>query len=131
MKEYEIFLKNLAEMLKSFGKVVEEIGEKVNEFAKLQEKPKPEEKVQAEPVPKLEAKPAEEKVEKEEALPKEKAVSATAAVLNLIQKSKEGVSVSTIKEKTGFDSRKINSIVYRLKKRGQIKSEKKGVYTKS
>jgi outer membrane biosynthesis protein TonB len=134
LNEYVIFLKNLAETLKSFGKVVDELGEKVNEFAELQKKTKPEKEVKPEPAPKLEAKPAEKKAEPkavEEAPPKEKAVSATETVLNLIQKSRKGVSISTIKDKTGFDSRKVNSIVYRLKKRGKIKSVKKGVYTKS
>ena len=135
MNEYVIFLKNLAEMIKSFGKVVDELGEKVNEFAELQKKPKPEEKVEPEPIQELEAKPAEKKAEikvvKEKVPPKEKAVSATETVLNLIQKSRNGISISVIKEKTGFDSKKINYIVYRLKKSGKIKSEKKGVYSKS
>ena len=35
MSEYVAFLRNLAEMLKSFGKVIDELGEKVDEFADL------------------------------------------------------------------------------------------------
>ena len=90
--------------------------------------------VKPKPAPKLEAKPvekaAEPKVEEEEAPPEEKAVSATATVLNLIQKSRKGISVSAIKEKTGFDSGKVNGIVYRLKKSGKIQNVKKGIYKK-
>ena len=135
MSEYVDFLRNLAEMLKSFGKVIDELGEKVDEFADLQIKPKPEKDVKPEPAPELEAKPvekaAEPEVEAEEAPPKEKAASATETVLNLIQKSRKGISVSSIKKKTGFDGRKVSNIVYSLKKSGRIKSEKKGVYKKA
>lgn len=133
MSEYVEFLRNLAEMLKSFGKVVDELGEKVDELADLQIKPKPDKNVRPKPPPKLEAKPVEKAAEPEieKAPAKEKAVSATEAVLNLIQKSRKGISVSAIKEKTGFDSRKVNGIVYRLKKSGKIQNVKKGVYKKA
>ena len=135
MNEYGIFLKNLGEMLKSYGKIFDEFGEKVIEFAELLKKAKSEEKVKPKPAPELDEKACREKatepeIEKGKAPAKEKAVSATATVLNLIQKSRKGISVSSIKEKTGFDSGKVNSIVYRLKKSGKIKSEKKGVYKK-
>ena len=101
----------------------------------LQIKPKRQKDVKPTPALKLEAEPDEKKtepkLEKSKAPLKEKAVSATAAVLNLIQKSRKGISVSAIKEKTGFDSGKLNNILYRLKKSGKIKSEKKGVYKKA
>jgi len=132
LNEYGIFLKNLGEMLKSYGKIFDDFGENMIEFAELLKKPKSEEKVKQKPVLELEEKPAqkkaEPKIEKEEASSKEKAVSATETVLNLIQRSSKGISVSAIKEKTGFDSRKVNGIVYRLKKSGKIKNVEKGVY---
>ena len=135
MSEYVDFLRNLAEMLKAFGKVIDELGEKVDEFADLQKEPKPEKDVKPEPAPELETKPvetaAEPEIEEEGAPAKEKAVSATATVLNLILKSRKGISVSTIKKKTGFDSAKVNGIVYRLKKSGKIQNVKKGVYKKA
>ena len=57
--------------------------------------------------------------------------TATDVVLNVIGRSKKGVSTAQIKAKTGFSERKIWDIVNRLKKQGKIKSEKKGVYMKA
>jgi hypothetical protein len=55
----------------------------------------------------------------------------TDVVLNVVGRSKKGVSTAQIKAKTGFSERKIWDIVNRLKKQGKIKSEKKGVYMKA
>jgi hypothetical protein len=57
--------------------------------------------------------------------------TATDAVLNVIATSRKGVTTGQIKEKTGFDERKIWGIVNRAKKQGKIKSEKKGVYVRT
>jgi len=57
--------------------------------------------------------------------------TATDVVLNVIGRSKKGVSTAQIKAKTGFSERKIWDIVNRLKKQGKIKSEKKGGYMKT
>ena len=57
--------------------------------------------------------------------------TATGAVLNMIKRSRSGVSTAQIKKKTGFDDRKIWGIVNRLKKEGKIKSEKRGRYVKA
>ncbi len=56
--------------------------------------------------------------------------TAVDAVFGIIKRSKKGVNIATIKQKTGYDNRKIHNIVYRLKKQGKIKSETKGVYVK-
>jgi hypothetical protein len=39
--------------------------------------------------------------------------------------------MTTINQKTGYDNKKINNLVYKLKKQGRIKSETKGVYVKA
>ncbi len=51
-------------------------------------------------------------------------------VIDLISNSNEGVDVTTIATKTGFDSKKIANIIFKAKKRGLIKSAAKGVYVK-
>jgi uncharacterized Zn finger protein len=51
-------------------------------------------------------------------------------VEGIVRKSLKGVDVSTIMKKTGFDNRKIYSIIARLKKLGKIKSVDRGVYQK-
>jgi len=51
-------------------------------------------------------------------------------VVGIIQKSKNGVDVETLITKTGFDAKKISNLVYKAKKRGDIKSGAKGIYVK-
>ncbi|MCJ7830544.1 MAG: hypothetical protein MUP74_04065 [Desulfobacterales bacterium] len=62
---------------------------------------------------------------------KEKTASAIDTVLRAISDTDNGVNVAAIREKTGFDARKISNILYRLKKMGKIKNAKKGAYTKN
>jgi uncharacterized membrane protein len=57
--------------------------------------------------------------------------TATDAVLNIISRSTKGVTTAQIKQKTGYDEKKIWGIVNRAKKQGKIKSEKKGVYVQA
>lgn len=52
-------------------------------------------------------------------------------VEGIIRRSSKGADVSTIMKKTGFDNRKIYSIIARLKKFGKIKSIDRGVYKKA
>ena len=56
--------------------------------------------------------------------------TATSAVLAAIGRSRKGVTTGMIKEKTGFDEKKIYNIVNRLKSMGMIKSAGYGLYMK-
>ena len=78
--------------------------------------------------PKTEQKPKAKKV----SAPK-KAGTKTAfeTVLGIIGRYRKGVDVARIQEITGYDAKKIANIVYKGKKRGQIKSIDKGVYLKA
>ena len=58
-------------------------------------------------------------------------VSAAATVLAVIKRSRKGVDVATLRNKTGFESRKISGIVQRFKKEGKIKNSGKGIYVKA
>jgi hypothetical protein len=49
-------------------------------------------------------------------------------VVGLIYGSKEGITTTTLKEKTGLAERQIWSIIYRAEKRGKIKKTKRGIY---
>ena len=55
-------------------------------------------------------------------------LTATDKILNIINKSKKGVSVQALIKKTGFDQRKIANILFRVSKMGKIKSVSRGVY---
>ena len=62
---------------------------------------------------------------------KEKEMTAGDTVLNIIGKSKTGVNTATLQKETGFTTKKIHNIVYKLKKQGKIISERKGFYKKA
>ena len=49
-------------------------------------------------------------------------------VVGLICGSKEGITTTALKEKTGLAERQIWSIIYRAEKRGKIKKTKRGIY---
>ena len=61
-----------------------------------------------------------------------KAVRVTAidTVMGIIERSSKGVDAATLRKKTGFEGRKIRDLIYRLRKQGKIKSERKGFYVK-
>ena len=58
-----------------------------------------------------------------------KKTKAADLVYGFIKSSDNGVTTAILVEKTGFDSRKIQNAVYKLKKQGKIKTEKRGVYS--
>lgn len=58
----------------------------------------------------------------------EKPDTATSTVLKLINRSKGGITTKALSKETGFDNKKINNIVYRLKKQKKIKSLGRGIY---
>lgn len=62
---------------------------------------------------------------------KEKEMTAGDTVMNIIEKSRKGVDVASLQKETGFTTKKIHNIVYKLKKQGKIISERKGFYKKA
>jgi transcription initiation factor IIE alpha subunit len=82
-----------------------------------------------------------EKLEKAQAAKKPKAkkavakkptrVSASETVLAIVKRSRKGIDTATLEKKTGFVGRKIRDIIFRLRKQGKIKSERKGIYVKA
>lgn len=57
-----------------------------------------------------------------------KKATAIDTLFGIIKKSRKGIDTASLKEKTGFDGRKIRDLIYRLKKQGRIKSVGRGVY---
>jgi len=55
--------------------------------------------------------------------------TATDAVLKVIKRHKKGVGIQKLRDRTGFDDKKIRNIVYRASRQGKIKSKGRGVYT--
>ena len=52
----------------------------------------------------------------------------TARILNLIKRSKRGLNVATLRQKTGFDEKKIRNVIYKAFREGIIKRVGRGAY---
>ena len=52
-------------------------------------------------------------------------------VVGIIRRSRKGVTVAKIREKTGFDDKQIRTFIYRAKRQGKIENLKRGVYSSS
>jgi hypothetical protein len=55
-------------------------------------------------------------------------LTATDQVLNIIKRSKKGVSIKTLMEKTSFNQKKVTNILQRTYKMGKIRRVGKGIY---
>ncbi|MBW2590371.1 MAG: hypothetical protein JRD71_06585 [Deltaproteobacteria bacterium] len=52
-------------------------------------------------------------------------------VVGIVRRSRKGVTVAQIKEKTGFDDKQIRNFIDKARRQGRIKSLNRGVYVKS
>ena len=52
----------------------------------------------------------------------------TSQILTIVKRFKKGVNVAVLKEKTGFEDKKIRNILYRASKQKKIKRISQGVY---
>jgi len=63
--------------------------------------------------------------------PKTKSKSPYDTVVGIVRRSRKGVTVARIREKTGLDNIQIRNFIYKAKRQGKIKNLKRGVYTSS
>jgi predicted HTH transcriptional regulator len=128
MKEFEILLKAFADGLKSMAQGINVLAGKVDQLAREQSGDRDsmqKERKKAEPKT-ARRKPATPG--KTAKAPKADALNATETVLQALRQSAEPVSNAALAEQTGFDRKKVSSILSKLKKRGMIKSVDKGMY---
>ena len=125
MKKLKQDLKTVNSELKALVKKTDSLMRAVDRIEKVQA-------VKAKKAsPKRTAKPKAVKKVAAKATPvrkKRSKLTATDKILNIISKSKRGVSVQALIKKTGFDKKKVANIVFRVSKMGKIKSVSKGVY---
>ena len=122
MKELEKFLNVLSDGMRTLAQGVEGLAVKVDELAKAQGTP-------PKPAPRKRTKATPKRAPKKSPKSTAKQGTATDTVLSIIKRYKKGVGVATLKQKTGFDDKKIHNIIYKLKKNGLVKSVSKGIYT--
>ena len=115
-------LQSLQREIKALERKIEKL---IKEFDKGM-KAKVTKKVTAKPVKAKTTKKAPAK--KAPAKKRSSKLTATDQVLNIIKRSKKGVNTATLMAKTGFDQRKIWSIINRAAKAGKIKRAGKGIY---
>jgi len=121
MKKIKAQLKTLSKSLATLSKQVEKITDQVD---KLQAPQK------AVPAKKTVAK---KKVVKK-AAPKKAAPAKQEtmldAVFDTIKRTKKGVTVAQLREKTKLDSRQLSNALYKLTKKGIIQTKSRGLYVK-
>ncbi len=114
-------MKQLEKDLKAIGKDLKKLTQKAEKIIKQFERL---EKAQAAKKPKA-------KAVKKAITKKPTRMSASGTVLAIIKRSRKGIDTATLEKKTGFEGRKIRDIIFRLRKQGKIKSERKGIYVKA
>jgi predicted Rossmann fold nucleotide-binding protein DprA/Smf involved in DNA uptake len=128
MTESEI-VKAVVEGLRSISQGVEAIAKKLEDsFTEEKPKAKPKAKPKKKPTGRKAKAKAQQKAVKKIV---DKKITATDTVLAIVKRSKKGVSVDTIAEKTGYNKSKIYNILSTLKKLGKIKTISRGVYMKT
>jgi len=125
MKKVQSQLKSIAKSLSALSKQVDSVSKQLSKAQpakKAAPKKKAPKKVSAK---KIVAKKA---VAKKKAPAKKKNVLDT--VLGVIKRSRKGVGIAALKEKTSLDSRQLSNALYKLAKRGVIASKSRGIYIK-
>ena len=109
-------------------KALEKKMDKLIAAAEKSDKPKVAKKVTAKPKAKVTKKAPAKKApaKKKTAQP-----TATDQVLGIIKRSKNGVNIKTLMEKTSFNQKKVTNILQRTFKQGKIQRMGKGVYVSS
>ena len=116
MKKLKKDLEAVSKSLKALATKTERLVKAVDKL----EKPQPAGKRKTRAKAKTTGKAPEKK--------KSGAPTATEQVINIVNRSKEGVDVPTLIKKTGFEDKKIRNIVFKASKAGEIKRAGKGIY---
>ena len=131
MKKIKAQLKTLSKSLAALSKKVEKITDQVDKL-KAPKKTVPAKKTVAK------RKVAKKKVAKKKVAKKAAAKKAAPAkqvtmldtVFDVIKRTKKGVTVAQLREKTKLDSRQLSNALYKLTKKGAIQTKSRGLYVK-
>jgi hypothetical protein len=126
MKSLKKDLQSVTRELKALTKKTERLMKAVDKLEKAQAaaKKKAKPKAKGKPTKKVTAK----KKTAKKAPAKKKAVTATDQVFKIVKKSKKGVAVPALMNKTGFDEKKVRNIISRAFKQRKIKRVGRGLY---
>jgi lambda repressor-like predicted transcriptional regulator len=131
MKKIKAQLKTLSKSLAALSQKVEKITDQVDKL-KAPKKAVPAKKTVAKKKA-AKKKVAKKKVAKKAAAKKAapaKQVTMLDAVFDVIKRTKKGVTVAQLREKTKLDSRQLSNALYKLTKKGAIQTKSRGLYVK-
>ena len=117
-KDLQSLQKEIKALEKKMDKLIAAAGKSDNPKALSKSKAKPAKAITTKKAPAKKA-----TVKKKPAQP-----SATDQVLKIINRSKKGVNIKTLMDKTSFNQKKVSNILQRTFKQGKIKRVEKGVY---
>ncbi|MBT8371243.1 MAG: hypothetical protein KJO34_09795 [Deltaproteobacteria bacterium] len=116
-------MQKLQSQLKTISKSLATLSKQVERLSKQASKPKPAKKAAAA------RKPAARRPAARRAAPA-KGKTVLDSVLSVIKRSKKGVTVAQLKEKTKLDARQLSNALYKLSKKGQVYAKSRGLYVK-
>ena len=120
-------MKQIQKKLESIANSIQALAQKVESIQKLIEpEPKPGTKVKRKSVKRSAVKKAARIKPSKQA----ETGTAYALFLKVIEDSNNGISVTDLRAKTGFNDKKIANLAYKAKKQGKVKAAGKGVYVK-
>ncbi len=146
MKQLQKSLQSAVKTLNVLAKKLEAISSKLDAPEKKAPKPKAVKKAAPKKVVKKAVKKAAPKKVVKKSAPKKaapkkvvkksapkKAAGPTAAqtILKIIGRTKKGLNTAALIEKSGFNAKKVQNTVFRLKKQGIITTPTKGIYVKA
>ena len=114
-------MKKLQNELKTVSKSLAALTQKVEKLAQQVGKAQPAKK--AAPAPKA---PAKKKAKAAAAGGK----TVLDTVYDVIKRTKKGVTVAQLKEKTKLDARQLSNALYKLSKKDQVQAKSRGLYVK-
>ena len=142
MKSLKEQLKTVSKNLATISKQVDKLSVQVEKATKKPAKPAAKKPVRRKTARKPAAKKAPARTRKAAPARAKKAAPAAAAkaaggntvldsVLDVIKRSKKGVAISALKQKTSLNPRQLSNALYKLTKKGAIKAVSRGVYAKA
>ncbi|MFZ0242737.1 MAG: hypothetical protein WAL90_13925 [Desulfobacterales bacterium] len=136
MKEIEKILKTVSDGLKLAAQGILSLSEKVNEAAKTMGTEK---KTGAKSGAAVKTKAGKKtrtskkaasgaKASRAKKTAADQSMTAIDTIFDIVKKSDAPVDNATLRKKTGFESKKVANVLFKLKQQGKIKSVGKGVY---
>ena len=126
-------MKKITAQLKTLSKSLDTISKKVEKL--IQDADKLQAPKKAAPAKKTAAKKAAAKKTAAKKAAAKKAAPAQQvtmldSVFDIIKRTKKGVTVAQLKEKTKLNSRQLSNALYKLTKKGKIQTKSRGLYVK-